>query len=400
MDDNTASASQPLSGVRVIEFCNVAAGPFCGMLLADFGADVIKVESPQGDALRQWPPITKATNDDTGFSENFASVNRNKRSIALNLKDPTDKDIAKRLIRSAAVVIENNRPGVMKRLGLGYEAFASERPDLIYCSMSAFGQEGPRAQQGGFDVTIQAISGIMSVTGEPDGQPVKCGVPISDFAAGLYAAFAVSSLLARVKAGGPGGYIDVPMMGTSLAIAALQTSEFFGTGNDPQKLVAAHPRNAPYDAFRASDGYFILAAGNDKLWRSVCETVNRPDLIDDPRFLTTTDRAANQAILKGILEEVFTTRTVKDWLQTFEALGVPCSPINSYSNALSDEHAVERGWVRDIVLPNGVSTQTFTSPIRIDGTPPPLRSGPPALDTDRAELLKEIFVDTSSRRPD
>lgn len=209
--NTTTPTAQPLAGVRVIEFCNVAAGPFCGMLLADLGADVVKVESHQGDALRQWPPITQ------GFSENFASLNRNKRSIALNLKDAADADVAQRLIDSADVVIENNRPGVMARLGLGYEDFADTRPDLIYCSMSAFGQDGPRAQQGGFDVTIQGISGIMSVTGEPDGAPIKCGVPVSDFSAGLFAAFAVSALLTRVRTGGPGGYIDVPMMGVSMA---------------------------------------------------------------------------------------------------------------------------------------------------------------------------------------
>ena len=201
MNDSTTAGAQPLAGVRVIEFCHVAAGPFCGLLLADLGADVVKVEPRQGDALRQWPPITQ------GFSENFASLNRNKRSIALNLKDVDDKNVACQLIRHADVVIENNRPGVMARLGLGYEHFAETRPDLIYCSMSAFGQSGPRAQQGGFDVTIQGISGIMSVTGEPDGAPVKCGVPLSDFSAGLYAAFAVSSVLARVRAGGSGGYL-------------------------------------------------------------------------------------------------------------------------------------------------------------------------------------------------
>ena len=348
--NRTAGSMQPLAGVRVIEFCNVAAGPFCGMLLADFGADVVKVESRQGDTLRQWPPITD------GFSENFASLNRNKRSIALNLKDETDNDVARRLVQSADVVIENNRPGVMGRLGLGYEDFAETYPKLIYCSLSAFGQSGPRAQQGGFDVTLQAIAGIMSVTGEPDGAPVKCGVPLADFAAGLYAAFAVSSLLAQVRAGGPGGYIDVPMMGVSMAIAALQTSEFFGTGKNPRKLGAAHPRNAPYDLFRAKDGHFVLAAGNNKLWQSVCEEVGQPDLAVDPRFLTTSDRAANQTILKGeILEKVFITRTVADWLETFDEgiggvpAGVKKSPTNTYAEALSDAQVVELGWVHSTV---------------------------------------------------
>lgn len=384
MVNRTAESMQPLADVRVIEFCNVAAGPFCGMLFADFGADVVKVESRQGDTLRQWPPITD------GFSENFASLNRNKRSIALNLKDATDNDVACRLIRSADVVIENNRPGVMERLGLGYEDFAEAHPQLIYCSLSAFGQSGPRAQQGGFDVTLQAIAGIMSVTGDPNGAPVKCGVPLADFAAGLYAAFAVSSLLTRVRAGGPGGYIDVPMMGVSMAIAALQTSEFFGTGKNPRKLGAAHPRNAPYDLFRAKDGHFVLAAGNNKLWQIVCEEVGQPDLAIDPRFLTTTDRAANQTALKAILEKVFISRTVADWLETFENQGVPCGPTNTYSEALSDAQVVEMGWVQPLTLPNGATTRTFASPLRINGEAPSIRRGPPELDGHRAELLNEL----------
>ena len=382
--NHTAGSIPPLAGVRVIEFCNVAAGPFCGLLLADFGADVVKVEARQGDALRHWPPITD------GFSENFAALNRNKRSIALNLKDAADNDVARRLIRSADVVIENNRPGVMGRLGLGYEDCAETQPKLVYCSLSAFGQAGPRAQQGGFDVTLQALAGIMSVTGEPEGAPVKCGVPLADFAAGLYAAFAVSSLLAQVRAGGSGGYIDVPMMGVSLAIAALQTSEFFGTGKNPRKLGAAHPRNAPYDLFRAKDGRFVLAAGNNKLWQVVCEEVGQPDLAVDPRFLTTTDRAANQTALKAILEKVFITRPAADWLETFEKRGVPCGPINTYAEALSDAQVVEMGWVQPLTLPNGATTRTFASPLRINGAAPSIRRGPPALDEHRTELLNEL----------
>lgn len=376
--------TQPLNGVRVIEFCNVAAGPFCGSLLADLGADVIKVESEAGDTLRSWPPLTD------GFSENFASLNRNKRSIALNLKDDDDRSVARRLVADAQIVIENNRPGVMARLGLGYDELSRGRDDLIYCSMSAFGQEGPRSQQGGFDVTIQAVSGIMSVTGEPDGAPVKCGVPVSDFTAGLYGAFAITSLLARVRDGGPGGHIDVPMQGASLAIAALQTSEYFGTGRDPRPLGSAHPRNAPYRAFEAQDDYFVLAAGNDNLWAIVCELVELRELLDDPRFTTTLDRATNQADLKELLEGVFRTRPAAHWLQIFAERGVPSGPINSYSAALADEQVVDRGWIEPLVLGNGAETRTFGSPLAFNGERPPIRRGPPLLDGDRADILSEI----------
>ena len=384
MSDSISSAAAPLTGIRVVEFCHVAAGPYCSMLLADMGADVVKVESPDGDTLRQWPPHSD------GFSENFASLNRNKRSIALDLKNPDDNAIAVRLIQEADVVVENNRPGAMKRLGLGYERFAQTSPKLIYCSLSAFGQEGPRAAEGGFDLTVQAMSAIMSVTGEANGSPVKCGIPISDFATGLYGAFAISSLLARVRTGGKGGHIDVSMLGASLAVGALQTSEYFGSGRDPRALGAAHPRNAPYQAFTASDGNFVLAAGNDRLWRSVCEVVDRLDLFEDPRYGSTIDRAANQKELAAILNGEFARDTVDGVLEKLRRAGVPCSSINTYSQALADPQVAAMGWVQDIELPNGVKTRTFGSPIRINGQTPAIYRRPPALDEHGDSIVESL----------
>jgi crotonobetainyl-CoA:carnitine CoA-transferase CaiB-like acyl-CoA transferase len=354
------------------------------MLLADMGADVVKIEPASGDMLRQWPPI----ND--GFSENFASLNRNKRSIALDLKNSADAAIAKRLIETADVVIENNRAGAMSRLGLGYEVFAENLPNLIYCSLTAFGQDGPRAQEGGFDLTVQAISGMMSVTGAADGDSVKCGVPVSDFSTGLYGAFCIAAVVARVRAGGRGGHIDVSMLGSSLAIAALQTSEYFGSGRDPGRLGAAHPRNAPYQAFQACDGNFVLAAGNDRLWRDVCKVIGRPDLVQESRFRTTVDRANNQGELAAIMNAAFANQTVGDLLAKFKEAGVPCGRINSYSEALDDPQVKFMGWVREIELPTGKSTRTFASPVRIDGMSAPINCGPPALDADRAVILQEL----------
>jgi crotonobetainyl-CoA:carnitine CoA-transferase CaiB-like acyl-CoA transferase len=332
----------PLAGVIVAEFCNVAAGPFCSMLLADMGADVVKIEPPGGDMLRHWPPHTD------GFSENFASLNRGKRSIALDLKVAADRDIALGIMRKADVVIENNRPGVMERLGLGWPRIHADNPRLVYCSISAYGQTGPRADQGGFDVTMQAASGLMSITGEPNGAPVKCGVPVADFTAGLYGAFAIATAIARVRAGGEGVYIDVPMLGTTLAIAALQTSEYFGTGGDPQALGSAHPRNAPYQAYRARDRYFVIAAGNDKLWASVCEIIDRPELVSDPRFVTVRDRAKNQVELAELLTAIFEMRDAAGWLPAFERAGVPASLINTYSESLADPQVEARGWISTI----------------------------------------------------
>lgn len=378
----------PLAGLRVIEVCQVASGPYCGMLLADLGADVIKIEPPSGDAMRTWPPLSR------GFSENFASLNRNKRSIALDLKSSADVAIAKALMTRADIVVENNRPGVMSRLGLGYSALSKEQPKLIYCSISAFGQDGPRAADAGFDVTVQAVSGIMSVTGETDGAPVKAGVPISDFASGLYGVCGVLALVNRVRSGGAGGHIDVPMLGVSLAIAALQTSEYFGTGKDPEALGSRHPRNSPYQAYRAKDDYFVLAAGNDRLWQKVCTVVGQPKLVQADAFATTTQRSLNQSALTAILAPVFLEQDSAHWIEAFRREGVPCEPIHRYSGALAEPQVNAKGWVAPMVLPNGHETQTFTSPMSItapDGSQArtALRP-PPELDGDRQAVLAEL----------
>lgn len=376
---------ETLQGIRVIEFCNVAAGPFCGMLLADMGADVIKVEAPgTGDTLRSWAPITD------GYSENFASLNRNKRCITLNLKNDKDRETAIELIESADVLIENNRPGVMDRLGLGYEAMRQRNPALVYCSISAYGQSGPRSQEGGFDLTLQAMSGLMSVTGEPGGAPVKCGVPVCDFTAGLYAAFSIAAALRPAQSTGQGTHIDISMLGATLGIAALQTSQFFGTGIDPVKLGSAHPRNAPYQVFRCKDGHFGMAAGNNSLWTSVCEVVQRRDLTKDPRFLNPTDRATHQDALREILEHIFADADAETWLTRFRDAGVPCAPINTYSEVLDDPQVTHMEWVQDLELPNGARTRTFVSPIRFNARTARVLRRPPELGEHNEEVLSEL----------
>jgi crotonobetainyl-CoA:carnitine CoA-transferase CaiB-like acyl-CoA transferase len=377
----------PLAGVRVVEFCQVAAGPFCGMLLADMGADVIKVESPEGDGLRQWPPFTQ------GDSENFASLNRNKRSVVLDLKESSQRDVARQLALSADVVVENFRPGVLAKLGLGYDALATDKPALVYCSISAFGQVGPRAQEGGFDLTVQAVSGVMSVTGDKHGAPVKCGVPIADFGAGLYAAFAIVAALHKVRRDGIGDHIDVSMLGATLGMAALQTSEYFGTKRDPVKLGSAHPRNAPYQAFKARDGYFAMAAGNDRLWHAACTAIARADLAQDPRFATTMLRAANQEALRDLLEADFAQRTVAELLTTFARVGVPCAPINTYSQALADPQVAHMEWVQSLTLPNGAETRTFASPLKMRHERFGVYRRPPAL----GEHTREVFAELNAR---
>jgi len=376
---------RPLENVRVIEVCNVASGPFCGLLLADMGADVLKIEHPvHGDSMRAWPPLTG------GYSENFASLNRNKRSVTLDLKDPEGRDAALQLMATADVVLENNRPGVMDRLGLGYEAVLRLNPAVVYCSISAFGQDGPRRTEAGFDLTVQAISGIMSVTGPGDGAPVKCGVPISDFATGLYGAFGVVSALHEARRTGHGVHVDASMMGSSLAIAALQTSQYYGTGADPVRLGAAHPRNAPYEVFACGDGFLAIAAGNDKLWASFCGAVGRTDLLLDDRFDSTSSRAGHQGKLKEILEAEFASWTREDLIDALSLAGVPAAPINSYSEALADPQVEAMQWVVPLTLPDGSATRTVLSPLRFDGAGFPLLRRPPRLGEHTAELLEEL----------
>jgi crotonobetainyl-CoA:carnitine CoA-transferase CaiB-like acyl-CoA transferase len=373
----------PLKNIRVIEFCQIAAGPFAGMLLADMGADVIKVESPEGDGMRNWPPHTG------GYSENFASLNRGKKSVVLDLKDKQQLESARQLCLSADVVLENFRPGVMQRLGLGYEALSKDKPSLIYCSISAFGQQGPRSQEGGFDVTLQAIGGVMSVTGEPGGAPVKSGVPLTDFAAGLYAAFSIAASLHEKK----GRHIDVPMLGTTLAIAALQTSEYFGSGKDPRKLGSAHPRNAPYQAFQCKDGHFVMAAGNDDLFRRACEGFDCVFLLSDLKYSSTALRAKNQVELKEILEKTFASLTAEQCLGIARKQGVPCAPINTYSEALADPQVGHYGWVQPLALPGGADTRTFVSPLMKQQKP----GKPPALGEHTEEVLRQLSASPGSR---
>jgi crotonobetainyl-CoA:carnitine CoA-transferase CaiB-like acyl-CoA transferase len=386
---NTAdlSALKPLAGIRVLEICNVAAGPFCALLLADLGADVIKLENPgAGDTLRAWPPHTGPEND--RLSENFASLNRNKRSVTLDLKNPNDNARAKDLIANADVLIENNRPGVMKRLGLDFDSALAINPKLIYCSISAYGQTGPRANEGGFDVTIQAMSGIMSVTGEPDGAPVKCGVPVADFTAGLYGAMSICAQLRAVAQTGKGVHIDVPMMGTSLAIAALQTSEYFGVGKDPVKLGSAHPRNAPYQAFKAKDDYLVMAAGTQALWETVCRILKSPELLKDERFTSTALRAKNQIALKELIEAILEKDTAVHWITQFSQAGVPCCPINQYSAVLNDPQTLAMGWVQPMVMANGQVTKTVINPIKFNGTTAPIERRPPRLGEHNSEIVE------------
>ena len=382
---------KPLSGIRVIELGQIAAGPFASSLLADLGADVIKIENPKGgDGMRLWPPlnISKQGKEEI-YSENFASINRNKRSMTLNIKDPSDVGLLKRLVSKATILIENYRPGVLNKLGLGYDDLKRINKKLIYCSISGYGQSGPYSDKGAFDVTVQAVAGIMSVTGEKDSSPVKCGVPIGDFCTGLYASYTIMAMLRNVEKNGKGTHIDCSMLGSLLGISALQTSEYFGNRKAPEKLGSAHSRNAPYQAFQASDTFFVIAAGNDKLWGEVCEAVEMEHLKNDVRFKTQSDRAENQNQLSEILTKKFLKHDTKYWLKEMDKRKVPCAPINNFETILNDKHIKHMEIVKPITLPNGSKTYSVTFPVSIKGVETKDLKIPPKLGEHNEEIISE-----------
>ncbi|MBS0548845.1 MAG: CoA transferase [Proteobacteria bacterium] len=357
---------------------HVAAGPFAGMLLADLGADVVKVEPPTGDMMRNWPPLAT---DETGesFSHNFASLNRNKRSVAADFKDPDDLRLAKGLIDAADIVVENYRPGVLGRFGLAFEQVSEAHRGLVYASISGFGQTGPYRALGAFDVVTQAISGMMSVTGTEAGEPVKAGVPIADFATGLYAVLSAVAWLPSVRETGRSIHLDTPMLDCMLAISALQTSEYWGSGHSPEMLGTRHPRNAPYQMFEARDRPLAIAAGNEKLWVSLCEALELPDLPADSRFATQADRVANQVELEGLLNARLADRDADNWVALLRERGIPAGPLNTFADILNDPAVVDSGLVREMPMPVARSATTTVFPVRDGRREPRLDLGPPRL---------------------
>jgi succinate--hydroxymethylglutarate CoA-transferase len=387
-----ASDQRPLAGVRAVEMGHVAAGPFAGMLLADLGADVVKIEPPTGDMMRNWPPIVT---DETGesFSHNFASLNRNKRSVAADFKDPDDLRKVKGLIEAADIVVENYRPGVLGRFGLGYEQVSEGHRGLVYASISGFGQTGPYRNLGAFDVVTQAMSGMMSVTGTEEGEPVKAGVPIADFATGLYAVLTAVAWLPSVRETGRSIHLDTPMLDCMLAISALQTSEYWGSGKSPEMLGTRHPRNAPYQMFKARDRELAIAAGNEKLWVSLCEVLELPDLPTDPRFVTQADRVANQVELESLLNARLADKDADVWVAMLRERGIPVSPLNTFADILGDPAVVDSGLIREMAMPVARSVSTTVYPVRDGRGEPRLDLAPPRLGEHNDEVTADWGVE-------
>ncbi len=375
---------RPLDGVRVLDLSRVMAGPFCTMLLGDLGAEVIKVEPPEGDDSRKFAVTVN------GESTYFLSVNRNKKSVVVDLKKPEGVEIVRRLAAVSDVVVENFRPGVAKRLGVDYASLSKVNPSLIYCSISGFGQTGSYAQKPGYDLIALAMSGMMDLTGEPEGGPVKFAVPIADITAGMFAAISILSALIERSKTGKGRYIDVSMLDVQLYLLTHQASAYLIGGQEPRRMGSAHPSIVPYQAFRASDGYIIVAVANDNQFRKLCEAIGAPELADDQRFRTNADRVRNRADLLSLLEPVFLKRTVEEWVEVLERADVPVAPVKSVRQALSDPYVEERGLIQKVEHPKIGLIPLLAFSVLFDDERPPIRSPPPLLGQHTEEVLRML----------
>jgi glutaryl-CoA transferase len=392
------AAPLPLAGIRVLDLTHALAGPFCTMLLADLGADVIKVEPPgEGDHARRWgPPFVN------GESTYFLSVNRNKRSVALDLKDDAGLRAAIDLALASDVLVENFRPGTAARLGLGWDVLHERRPELVYASISGFGQGRPTLA--GYDQIAQGTSGLMSITGEPKGQPTKVGVPVGDLVAGMFAAHGIMAALVERTRTGAGRYVDVALNDGLLALLTYQAGRYFATGEPPGREGNHHPTVAPYGTFATRDGHLNLAVGSDEQYRRFCEALQAPELGGDPRFATNAERQTARAELAVEIERRLTRRTTGEWLARMEAAGIPAGPILDLATAFADPVAVERDMRVEVDHPVAGRISQVGVPWKLDGFSSPIRLAPPLLGQHTADVLAEVLGYTPEQiaalRPD
>ncbi|MEM7507856.1 MAG: CoA transferase [Pseudomonadota bacterium] len=381
--------SGPLAGLRVIELAHIMAGPCCGMMLADMGADVIKVEKPQGDDSRRMVPPQV-----NGESAAFLMMNRNKRGIALDLKQEAARDALRRLLDSADVVIENYRHDTMEKLGLGYESLRATNPGLVYVAISGFGRSGPYAERGGFDLIAQGMVGLMSITGEGPGRPpVKVGAPVSDITAGILAALGVTSALHHRNATGQGQMVDTSLYEAAITHTYWQSAIAFASGVSPVPMGSAHPLNAPYQAFQTADGWITLGAANQKNWERLIGLIGAETLGEDPRFATNPDRMANRDVLEAELNAIFRTQPSAKWLDLLQTGGVPAGPVRSITEMQADPHTIARDMVPVTQHPVAGATQSLGLPIKFSETPGGVTAPAPVLGQHGREVLAEAGFD-------
>lgn len=375
----------PLDGTTVVDFTRVLSGPYCTMLLADMGARVIKIEQPgRGDDTRAWgPPFVH------GESAYFLSVNRNKESLSLDLKAPAARNVIATLLDRADVLVENFRPGTMDRLGLGYETLSTTYPRLVYCSISGFGQSGPRRDEPGYDAVMQGEGGLMSITGARDGPPFRLGVAISDIVTGMFAAQGIAmALLARVRSG-YGQRVDIGMLDSTAALLTYQAAIYFATGRTPTRMGNRHPTIVPYETFAASDGEFVIAVGNDEQWRRFCRVINAGGLADDERFATNQKRVAHYDELRPLLAALLELRGRGEWVSELKAAGIPCGSVRNIAEVLADPQLDARQMVETVDHLTAGAVQLLGVPIKLSASPGAVRTAPPALGQHTDDILRE-----------
>ncbi|MDR6391648.1 CaiB/BaiF CoA transferase family protein [Paraburkholderia phenoliruptrix] len=376
----------PLQGIRVLDVSQVMAGPFACMMLADLGADVIKVEPPEGDQTRSSMGFKMKGPDSMGF----LNLNRNKRSVTLDLKSDEGREMFYKLAKTADVIVENYRPGVVQRLRIDYESIKAINPKIVYASISGFGQSGPWASRPGFDLMAQAMSGVMSVTGYKGGKPVKAGVPVADIGCALFAVYGVLSAYIGAQRSGEGQHIDASLFDSIMAFSIWDMSDYWGTGVPPTPLGTSNKMSAPYQAVKARDGYFVMGATNQKLWTRLCEVLDRRDLIDHADYASVALRLKNREAMIEVLEQEFGKRDSAEWVEVLLAAGIPAGPILSYPEAFASEHARHRNMCMEIEHPNEGTVKNIGFPVKLLGTPPTVRRHPPLLGEHNDEIFAEI----------
>ena len=376
-----------LEGIRVLDLTRALAGPFCTLMLGDHGADVVKIEMPgSGDDTRHWgPPFID------GESAYFLSINRNKRSMTLNLKEPRAKEIFLRMATDSDVIVENFTPGVMSRFGLDYETVKAANSKIIYCSISGFGQSGPYRSRPAYDQIMQGMTGVMSITGEPDGEPQKVGVAVTDIGAGMWSAFAIMAAVFHREQRGEGQQIDVSMMDAQVAWLTYQAAFYFATGQPPKRLGAAHPNLVPYQAFMCVDGKFLnLAVGSERIWDRFCQGIHREDLRDNPDYATNGDRVRSRSTLVPLLQELFLTRSVAEWVADLHEVSVPCGPINDLADVFADPQLLHREMYVEMPHPTLGTIKQTGIPVKFSRTPGGLDRPPPLHGEHTGEILGEL----------
>jgi formyl-CoA transferase/CoA:oxalate CoA-transferase len=377
---------RPLEGITVLDLSRALAGPYCTMMLADMGAEIIKVEMPgRGDDSRSWgPPFVE------GESAYFMSVNRNKKSITLNLKSEKSGEIIEKLIIKAGVIVENFRPGTMDKLGLSYENVGKLNPKIIYASISGFGQDGPYRLLPGFDQVLQGMGGLMSITGEPGGPPIKVGIAVADIGGGMFAAYGIMIALFNLQRTGKGQLIDISLFDSQIAWLTYRAGSFFTSNKIPQPLGSGHPNIVPYQAFKAKDTYVNIAAGNDQLWHKFCRVVKLEDLIENPKFVTNANRVENRHELVNIISEVIKTKNAQEWLDILTKAGVPCGPIYTLDEIFTDPQVLHREMVKELDHLKAGKIKVTGIPVKLSDTPGEILTPPPILGQNTKEILLEL----------